>query len=403
MNSKRGSSAVFLMVILAALISIVMALIYGVRRESVSSRVDAVVSLAGDSILSEFDYDIQKEYGLFMIKGTDRELRAKLIRYVTCSLKDMKDVNTEGISASASRFSTANTDLIKDQILEYMKLAAAEDSFTQGDDGTEEDDGRKEHELRSLEHGPTSVSLPSVAFPDKSLTDMAESISGKIGEAHKAFDEGTGAYLLNRYILMHFNSRSEAAHPGHFFANEVEYILAGELSDRRNEKRVEMALKAMRFILNLEHIYGDREKNAAVAAMAEIMTPGAAAAATQAALASTWAYAEADNDIELLWQGHKVPLLKDRGSWAINLDSAIEGLLGGTVVPDEDKGCDYGQYLQILLFFKDENRRIGRVLDLIQINMRAAYDGDFLISEYALGLDARVRVNGREYGYEKKY
>ena len=48
MNSRRGSSAVFLMVILAALISITLALIYGVREESVRSRVDGIVNLAGD-------------------------------------------------------------------------------------------------------------------------------------------------------------------------------------------------------------------------------------------------------------------------------------------------------------------------------------------------------------------
>ena len=137
--------------------------------------------------------------------------------------------------------------------------------------------------------------------------------------------------------------------------------------------------------------------------MAELLTPGAAAPATQAVLASTWAYAEADNDVELLWQGHKVPLTKDRSTWAMDLDSAVEGIMGGTAIPAEEKGYDYGQYLQLLLFFKDENMKISRILDLIQINARMSQDGDFLMNEHWVGVAVQVRVNGADYGYEKRY
>lgn len=78
MNSKRGSSAVFLSVILAALMTITLALIYGVREETIRSRTDSIVNLAGDSILSEFDSYVQEEYGLFLIRGNDQELSGKL-------------------------------------------------------------------------------------------------------------------------------------------------------------------------------------------------------------------------------------------------------------------------------------------------------------------------------------
>lgn len=403
MNSRRGSSAVFLMVILAALISITLALIYGVRDESVRSRVDGIVNLAGDSVMSEFNYDVQEEYGLFMLKGSDRELGSKLRRYVSCSLDSMKDVDMEKVHVSGSRFSTANIDLIKDQILEYMKLAVAEDGFGIG--GGDENEGNEGNTMddRSLKHGPTAVSLPSVSMPERSLSAMAEAIADQADDIEAVFISGSEGYMINEYILKHFNSRSRAVNSEHFFKNEVEYILGGELSDRKNEKRVEIALKALRFPLNLAHIYKDPEKRAATLALAEVITPGAAAPATQAALASTWAYAEADNDVELLWQGHKVPMIKDKSSWAIDLDSAVEGLMGKTVIPDEEKGYGYDEYLQILMFFQDENMKLCRILDLIQINIRSMSDSEFLISEYAVGIGIEVKVNGREYAYEKKY
>lgn len=402
MNSRRGSSAVFLMVILAALISITLALIYGVREESVRSRVDGIVNLAGDSVMSEFNYDVQEEYGLFMLKGSDRELGSKLRRYVGCSLDSMKDVDMEKVHVSGSRFSTANIDLIKDQILEYMKLAVAEDGFGIG--GGDENEGNEGNTMddRSLKHGPTAVSLPSVSMPERSLSAMAEAIADQADDIEAVFISGSEGYMINEYILKHFNSRSRAVNSEHFFKNEVEYILGGELSDRKNEKRVEIALKALRFPLNLAHIYKDPEKRAATLALAEVITPGAAPA-TQAALASTWAYAEADNDVELLWQGHKVPMIKDKSSWAIDLDSAVEGLMGKTVIPDEEKGYGYDEYLQILMFFQDENMKLCRILDLIQINIRSMSDSEFLISEYAVGIGIDVKVNGREYAYEKKY
>ena len=53
------------------------------------------------------------------------------------------------------------------------------------------------------------------------------------------------------------------------------------MTDRKNERKVKIALEALRFPANLAHIYQDPEKKAAVLAAAELLTPGAGAA-TQA-------------------------------------------------------------------------------------------------------------------------
>lgn len=399
MNNKKGSSAVFLTVILAALMSITLALIYGVKAEAIRSSTDAVINLAGDSVLSEFDRQLQEEYGLFLIKGTDKELSQKLYRYISYSLADMDDVSIDSVNVSAAGYSIVNTELIKAQILEHMKVLEAEKIITDHTDGSSE----VQTEERSLKHGPTIASLPSSTLPDKSLTATAEALADKTSEVDKVFKAGTDTYLINGYVFEIFNSRVHVADSGHFFRSEVEYILGGELSDKKNEKRVEIALKAMRFPINMAHLYSDSEKQAALMTAAELLTPGATAPVTQAALASTWAYAESDNDVELLWQGHKVPMVKDSNTWAIELDSAIEGIFGGTVMPAQEKGYDYEAYLQILMFFQDENIKFSRILDLIQINMRAEYDRDFLINEYSAGISVEVKANGRTYRHEKKY
>lgn len=401
MNNKKGSSAVFLTLILATLVSITLALVYGVREEVASSKADAVLSLAGDSILSEFDYEVQKQYGLFLLKGSDEELTKKARDYANTTFAHMEDVKVSRLKVSGSSFSVADPQLIREQILEYMKYAEVQGVIERFQS---KEQGRKnEKETRILKHGPTIVSLPSAQVPKKKLTVLAEEIADRSSEVEKAFRSGTDAYLINRYVLSHFNNKNYMVNQDSFFKNEVEYILGGELSDRKNEKRVEMALKAMRIPLNLAHIYADPEKRTAVLTAAQLLTPGAVAAATQLALATTWAYAEADNDVELLWQGHKVPMVKDKQSWATDLDGAIEGIMGGTAKPDVEKGYDYNQYLQILLFFQDENLKIARTLDLIQINARSGWDESFLISEHVTGISVTAEINGREYGYEKKY
>lgn len=401
MNSKRGSSAVFLMMILTALISVTLIMIYGIREECIRSRIDGVLNLAGNSVMSEYDLDVREEYGLFMIMGRDDMLEERLHGYMDYSLSDMDGVNIETINISGERFSATDTELIKAQILEYMKLAIAEDSLDTKEDDTEVFGNDMENKV--LRHGPTAVSLPSVTIPQKSLTVIATELAANTEKISEVFKTGTETYMLDRYILNKFNRRTDAVDKDHFFKNEVEYILGGEESDIKNEKRVEMALKAMRFPLNLAYIYADPKKRSATLAMAEILTPGAAAAATQAVLASTWAYAEADNDVELLWQGYRVPVIKDEGSWAVELNNAVEGILKGPVMPAEEKGYDYDRYLRILMFFQDEDIKISRILDLIQINIRTCRDREFLIGEHVLGIDIEAVVNNRSYGYEKKY
>lgn len=404
-KSKRGSSAVFLTLILAALMSITLALIYGVKSEAIKSSADAIINLAGDSVLSEFDRRLQEEYGLFLIKGPDGELSSKLHKYISYSFDDMDDVKIESISVSSGKYSLADAAIVRGQIVEHMKIMDTEGKVEKMLSETADEDieyGKDGADDRTLRHGPTMVSLPSASVHDKGLTAAAEDIADRAKEVDKAFEKGTENYLINRYIFSYFNSKRNMVDKSHFFRKEVEYILGGEMSDSKNEKRVEIALKAMRFPINLAYLYSDPEKQAALAAAAQAMTPGAAAAATQAALASTWAYAESDNDVELLWEGKRVPIVKDDSTWAVELDNAIEGI-GGTVEPKTEKGFDYNGYLQILLFFQDENIKISRILDLIQINMRAKYDEKFLIGEYSTGITVKVKINGKTYQYDKIY
>lgn len=68
-KSRRGSVPVFLAVILATLISLSLMLVHAARQEAIISVADGVMQLAADSIMSEYNRDIQKEYGCFCLRG----------------------------------------------------------------------------------------------------------------------------------------------------------------------------------------------------------------------------------------------------------------------------------------------------------------------------------------------
>lgn len=387
-SSKRGSSAVFLTLIFSSLIAVTLSLVFAARQQAQTSIADAALRLAANSVLSEYDYYVQRDYGLFLISGTDEYLSERLKAYSGCSAE-----------VNAGRFNAASIEPVTRQIVDYMKSAGAvKAAYVNGDSGASLPE-------RTLRHGPTITALPSRRLPETDIITAARKLAENLKNPDAIFRTGTTKYFIDSYILQKFNNNTAVIDDEHFFKDEVEYVICGELSDAKNESRTDLALKALRTGLNLSHIYSDPEKAAAVAAAAEVITSGVFGTVTQAGIATAWAAAEAVNDLKLLHSGHKVPLVKTTLSWAIDLDSLINGYdaEAGCIIPQSKDGLVYRDYLRILLFTKNENIKTARVLDLIQINMRKNYDAAFLIQEHATGISVDTDVNGEKLSYDSIY
>ena len=151
--------------------------------------------------------------------------------------------------------------------------------------------------------------------------------------------------------------------------------------------------------------------------IASALTPGAAAVVTQAAMLEIWAYAEAENDMEILYDKKTVPLLKNDSNWALSVENVFGGEKPSTeekdrftdeqknkyISPDIITGEDYDSYLKILLCGISEKTKLLRIMDLIQINMKFLYNETFLMKDYSMGLEYLITVNGREYGFDEHY
>jgi hypothetical protein len=158
----------------------------------------------------------------------------------------------------------------------------------------------------------------------------------------------------------------------------------------------------IRTALNLIHVYTDKTKSEEIAALANVLTPGAPSLATQGLIAAGWAYAEAVNDEKLIRAGKRVPILKEADHWALSIgfhDRISEGM----VLPEREKGFTYQDYLKLFLALTDREVKLLRIMDLIQLNMIGNHNRNFLISDYHLGMDYDVVANGRRYHYTISY
>lgn len=140
-----------------------------------------------------------------------------------------------------------------------------------------------------------------------------------------------------------------------------------------------------------------------------------------------WAAAESEYDVDTLVKGGKVPVLKTANTWKTDLSLVLSGdkfkgslndeglnLLdknkGELINADGAKGGneqgignDYEDYLLVLMVFVNENTRILRTMDLVQINMKYRYYEDFNFDEYYTGLSFSIKINSDEYEIKDQY
>lgn len=428
-QSRKGSTSVFLTLILAAMLMLAGLFIYHSSQAAARSYVDAVFELAGRSVLSEYDTVLLKEYGLFAIHADETEIENKIKFYTNCSfhrsrikgvIREKKSIDPlklqlDAVNVSLSGYSITNIDLFEEQIQAYMKYGLAENiankKYNNGR-GTQDAGipANPEQANIMLKNEQVVHSLPSQGYPGIDL-DIKQLFQTGIPSPQEIKTYGKSRFFINEYILNQFlNNQKGLDTRATFFLNEAEYILSGGLNDEHNYKKVRNHLVLLRTMLNLPCIYTDPEKLRAVEALASMLTPGPEAVITQLLIATGWAAAEAENDMKRLENSEKVALFKSKSNWALNLslNLDLEGFMNGKnhtdiVEPQNTGGINYEDYLRILLYLQDREIQLLRCMDLIQLNMKTNYYRDFDFREYYGGFQFEAMVQGRSYSYIQKY
>jgi len=403
---SKGSASIFLLMISAVMVILVFAYIAATASITAAGYADSLLNLAGRSVLSEYDRDLKDEYGLFSFRGDGEEIGDKVSYYVNYTLKNKNHLKMEELQIDITEASLANTDIFEEAVTEYADYATArnicreildDDGETGGEEGSPED-GRD----GVLRNETVIDSLPSKELGKSS--DLIRRVTEGLSSWKEVFESGSDKFLVDQYIFQQFkNAQNGEVKRKTFFRNEAEYILMGDLSDKKNKKKFRDSVVLLRNAANYLFIFADPVMHGELAAAAALITPGPEALLTQLLLAEAWALAEAENDMRILEHGKKVPVYKTRTAWAVDLESIVKGTDVGYIDTGSETGLNYQGYLRIFLFFQDRAVKLTRMMDLIQINMQGNYDREFLIKDNNCGFDFEAVINGRKYHYKEKY
>lgn len=140
-----------------------------------------------------------------------------------------------------------------------------------------------------------------------------------------------------------------------------------------------------------------------------------------------WAAAESEYDVKTLVKGGKIPVIKTGETWKTDLSIVLNGdklknsideealknlnknkgelmkMDGAKGGSEEGYGNGYEEYLLVLMLLVNENTRLLRTMDLVQINMKYRYYEDFNFDEYYTGLSFSVRINNYENQIKENY
>ena len=436
--NKKGSVTVFLTSILVAMIMAGFAFVNAASSICGASYSDAVLDLAGRSVLAEFDRRLKDEYGIFAYYGLEDKVKADVKLYASASFNktlpgearwfksgvtDLFRLRLESLEADLADYSLMDVGVFEKQVEEYMNFLMVQKGIgfirNLWKSGENKDKTEGQSEERTLVNQAEINSLPSGGYAANGI-DISAVASSLSSLSDTVFNESASAFKVNEYILSHFkycvggDKEKES-----FFKNEVEYILYGKMSDGDNKNRFKTDFFALREILNLAHIAANPKKREAIIVMSEPFGPFATAAA--ALIWAAWSLAETENDAKLIMEGKNVAFWKTDDTWALTLKNAVsarsekdeKNVITGvnvrakprskSVSPSSGAGQSYADYLRIFLYFEKRETKLLRTMDLIQLNLRGSYYSDFLIKEHYTGFRLTAFVSGKKFAYEQKY
>lgn len=428
---KKGSSAVMTAIFFLGFSICITAAIAVSRRLVVSSGCEAYGRLWTKAILSEYDVHLHDDYGIMAYFGNDDEISGKLDSYLKYSLKNRMSASVKGANADLTGYELRDPSNFR-KALQLAFTGSALSELINGQGRTYrglDDRNGYEEEGRIIGNSVVLDTLPSNGMSGSvsgdSLAEIAKRAGDENGILSMIRNAGTDVLLMERCFDNHVTKADDKKH---LFVNEWEYIIKGSPDDEVNYRACRERLFIARNILNLASLYSDPEKVEIITSIAEAITPGPLGLVTQALIAEAWAALEAEEDLEELYHDGRVPVFKTADQWKISpqavlsskevnkkLDEESKQLLdekrdeilditdGVTTVAHFREGLNYDEYLMLMIMSLNENVRLLRCMDLVQINMKHRYYRDFNMMEYYTGTRFTLEVNGRSHEFEDAY
>ncbi len=431
MIEKQGSSAVMLAIMFVGFAICIAGAIGVCRQIVVNSECETFGRVWTKAILSEYDVHLLEDYSLMAYFGNDDEVTAKLNAYLKYSAQNKLDALIKGANADLTGYELGDpANFRKAMDLAFATSAAGELLNGRGREFRGLDDGTGfDEEGRVINNRVVLETLPSRGMSETvsgdTLTEKAKSYGDEEGVLNVLRAAGADVLMIEKRFNNHV---TKADDKNHLLVNEWEYIIKGSNDDEENYRACRNRLFIARNALNLISIYSDPEKTELIISVAESITPGPLGLVTQAVIAEAWAALETEEDLENLYKDKRVPILKTADQWKTGLGAVLDSSEVKGKLDDESKelleekkdelsvltgsvdtvsqfkyGLNYDEYLMIMIMSLNENVRLLRIMDLVQINMKYRYYKDFNLMEYYTGTRFSLEVNDKNHEFEDAY
>lgn len=242
--------------------------------------------------------------------------------------------------------------------------------------------------------------------------------------SHRQKNEGSGmcaeekacARRYSKVLLEEYLFRKMGCYDmdkqGSVLKYQLEYILCGKGSDWDNLEGTAERMLVWREAVNAAYVFSDSEKIAEAEAMAaalsavtmlpELLEP------VKISILFAWSFLESMQDIKVLLNGGKEPVVKTAGTWQTNLEDIVN--IGGALKDDGGgEGLDYDEYLAAMLYLESEDQVLMRAMDVMEMDVRHTPGNMYFCMDRCLdNLMADVSIEGtlghdyvirRRYGY----
>ena len=455
MKRKRGEITVFLSLIMVCCLSLFLGLLESARTAGAGLYLEMAANSAMSSVMSQYNRNLWDMYHLLFLEAESedavKESFESFLSFYTEqeNLYPMKLEETDILAVSY--MDESGGEALEREIAEYMKHrvpdlvskmnrisdvaqeASAVGDFKQRfedclqelslqDDQAEEDS----EELFYLENitGEQWKQLLSGGFLSFVLPNGTEVSSARVslnGIPSKEMRKGgrmpdrdfvspSSHFAVNEYCLLHFDSFLEEKTPVPEYKDqplkyEMEYLLYGNPADRENLSDTIQSLIFIRGALNLIYLMGTPEKKAEADGLALAVSAGniPLQAVLSTLLLTLWSVGEAILDVRGLLAGGSVPFRKSEETWQLSLDQlrSFEFLKSKESLNRSDEKGDYEDYLRILCFLMERGERNGRIMDLIQWNVRTVQP-DFAVEDCIGRIEVQANVRSRHLFFDKE-
>lgn len=388
-RGEKGSATVFVVSVLSVVILGIAVIMAIVKEKADKGKIEDSLVISSRSVLSEYNPYVKNRYGIFMLNRDTNRIKEGLRFYLKENmgreLKGEYEIFTNELSCHIP-------DNLEKNIMDYCRATFAKTFIKKRNN-------EKREGNRTLKNRYINELLPW-GEDESSFADVKGIFEG-MKKMDDIFNGTFKRVALDGYILNKFNSY--VSDDGEtFFKNEIEYILSGSKSDEVNQRRFVRKLILLRNLANIAFIESSPDMKSKITAAAAATGPFAGL--SYLGILEAWALAESINDVKILENGGKIPIAKNARTWAVDIESVLaDKEKDGYIDNKSDTGMDYDDYLRLFLFFTSKDKKLKRMMNLMQINTQGIYDESFTLTNSTFGFRYFINIDGREYSGKEFY